>query len=210
MKVELREKKNNPDYNNLIHIPESKWKWTINATTNRLITPRELLVKRSGFVNELIDFSNMVLDGETDSGVIGFCVAEVQSVGGRLHYHSVWGDITNISCVIDSINKNTGSNKKFNNSKIERYLPRCITEKDYLWYIVKDPVGVYYTKQLSEEIAWNKSKVVSLEKSLKTKTGYFMPSRFNHLKSFISTEGQEVDWKNHLEHITKGGDKNGR
>lgn len=210
MRVELRDKKKNPDYNNLIHIPESKWKWTINATTNRLINPQELLSKKSGFVKELVSFRDMIVNNGNDSQVIGFCVAEIQHLGGRLHFHSVWSDLPNISGVITSFNNHTGPSKRFNNSKIEMYLPRCITDKDYIWYIVKDPVGVYYTSKLTEEIVWNKEKVVSLEKSLKTKPGYFMPSRFNHLKSFISKEGQEIDWTNHLEHLVKGGDKNGR
>ena len=210
MMVKIRDKKKNPDYNNLIHIPESKWKWTINAVTNKEISPHQMLVKQGGFQNELSGFKNIVLNNHMDDDVLGFCVAEIQEIGGKLHFHSVWDDIPNIDYVVKLFNEYTGPNKKFNNYKIERYVPRCITDKDYLWYIVKDPVGVYYTSKLIEEIKWYRQKVCSLESRLNVQPGYFIPSRFNHLKTFISKECSERDFENQLEYVLEGGDSNGK
>ncbi len=186
--VKIRDKKKNPDYNNLIHIPESKWKWTINAVTNKDISPHQMLVKQGGFQNELSGFKSIVLNNHMDDDV----------------------DIPNIDYVVKLFNEYTGPNKKFNNYKIERYVPRCITDKDYLWYIVKDPVGVYYTSKLIEEIKWYRQKVCSLESRLNVQPGYFIPSRFNHLKTFISKECSERDFENHLEYVLEGGDSNGK
>jgi hypothetical protein len=188
MMVKIRDKKKNPDYNNLIHIPESKWKWTINAVTNKDISPHQMLVKQGGFQNELSGFKSIVLNNHMDDDV----------------------DIPNIDYVVKLFNEYTGPNKKFNNYKIERYVPRCITDKDYLWYIVKDPVGVYYTSKLIEEIKWYRQKVCSLESRLNVQPGYFIPSRFNHLKTFISKECSERDFENHLEYVLEGGDSNGK
>ena len=57
MKVRLDEKKRNPDYNNLLLIPEEKWSWTITAVTNKDISPHKMLVNNGGgFRKELLDF----------------------------------------------------------------------------------------------------------------------------------------------------------
>ncbi len=37
-----------------------------------------------------------------------------------------------------------------------------------------------------------------------------IPSRFNHLKTFISKECSERDFENHLEYVLEGGDSNGK
>jgi hypothetical protein len=49
MMVKIRDKKKNPDYNNLIHIPESKWKWTINAVTNKEVSPTKCWLNKVVF-----------------------------------------------------------------------------------------------------------------------------------------------------------------
>jgi hypothetical protein len=54
------------------------------------------------------------------------------------------------------------------------------------------------------------NKVKNLEKRLQRKPGCFVPSRFNHLKHFLSKESQDNDFENGLNYILNGGDSNGK
>jgi CRISPR/Cas system CMR-associated protein Cmr5 small subunit len=210
MKVTLTDKKRNPDYNNLLHIPENKWSWTITGVTNNDISPHQMLVNSGGgFQKELLDFKNFIVCGDMDC-VLGFVSAEVQQIGGKLHFHSVWEELSNIKCIKLRFDSYTGPNEKFISYNIEKYVPRYITNKDYLCYIVKDPVGVLYTNKLKKDIRYYRSKVNEIERKLKSKPDYFISSRFNHLKNFLSKEGSDKNTENHLRYILKkGGDTNG-
>jgi hypothetical protein len=76
--------------------------------------------------------------------------------------------------------------------------------------MLKDPQDVFYTDRLKVEIDYYKNKVKSLEKSLQRKPGCFVPSRFNHIKHFLSKESQDNDFENGLNYILNGGDSNGK
>jgi hypothetical protein len=210
MRIELRDKKKNPDYNNIIHIPESKWKWVINATTNKCISPNGISLKLWGWTSQTRTFSLMVKEIENNQDLYGFCSVEVQPTGGMIHYHSVWDELKEIETIKQLFKDNTGPGKKFINSFIEPYKPRHITEKDFLWYMLKHPQDVYYTDKLMFEIGYYQNKVKTLEKRLQREPGYFVPSRFNHLKHFLSKESQDNDLENCLNHVLKGGDSNGK
>ena len=209
MKVRLDEKKRNPDYNNLLLIPEQKWSWTITAVTNKDISPHKMLVNnRGGFQKELLDFKNFIVCGDMDC-LLGFVSAEIQQIGGKLHFHSVWEEFPHIDGIKMNFEYCTGPNEKFISYKIEKYVPRYITNKDYLWYIVKDPVGVLYSNKLKEDIKYFRRKINSLEKNLNNKTSYFIPSRFNHLKTFISKSCSDKDFESHFKYLWEGGESNG-
>lgn len=210
MMVKLRDKKTNPDYNNIIHIPESKWKWVINATTNKCISPTGISLKLWGWTSQTRTFSNVIKEIENNKDVYGFCSVEVQQTGGMIHYHSVWDELKEIENIKQWFKENTGNGKSFINSFIEPYQPRHITEKDFLWYMLKKPQDVYYTEKLVCEIGYYQKKVKNLEKRLQRKPGCFVPSRFNHLKHFLSKESQNNDFENGLNYILNGGDSNGK
>jgi len=206
--IKIIEKKKNPNYNNTIHIPEAKWKWTINATTNRDISEYELERNTGGFQTELSKFESLVFNKNRDDKILGISVAEVQNIGGKLHYHSIWGDIQDIDNVVKVFNENTGTNKIFINSKIEKYTHKFITEKDYIWYIFKNPLGVKFTDQYKRDVLYYRSKITEIEVKLKSKPDYFISAKFNHLKNFISKEGNDKNTENHLRYILKQGNPN--
>lgn len=210
MRVELRDKKKNPDYNNIIHFPEHKWKWVIHGTTNRCIDPTGISLYLWGWTSQTMTFCRVIQDIENNKDICGFCSVEVQPTGGMIHYHSVWTELSEIDTIKQWFKENTGTGKKFTNSLIEPYQPRHITEKDWLWYMVKKPLDVYYNRKLVGEIEYYKDKVNFLEKRLKRKPGYFVPSRFNHLKHFLSKESRDIDFENGMNHLLKGGDNNGK
>jgi len=210
MRIELRDKKKNPDYNNLIHIPESKWKWVVNATTNRCLSIPVVSLNKWGWTSDQRKFSLMVEMIEDKQDLCGFVSVEIQPTGGMIHYHSIWGELNEIEKVKQWFKDNTGPGKMFINYFIESYKPRHITEKDFLWYMLKDPQDVFYTDRLKVEIDYYKKKVNDLEKRLQRKPGYFVHSRFNHLKHFISKESQNKDFENGFKNLLEGGDSNGK
>ena len=207
--IKLSKKKTNPYYNNTLLIPESKWHWTVNATTNRDVNQFEQERNTGGFQNELLKFENLVLNKNRDDKILGVTVAEVQHIGGKLHYHSIWSDIHDIDNVFKVFSENTGPNKIFINHKIDQYSPKFITEKDYIWYIFKKPVGVKFTDHFEKDVLYYRSKVNEIELKLKSDPDYFISARFNHLKTFLSKEGNDKNTENHLRYILRqGGNSN--
>lgn len=194
MMVTHREKMNNPDYNNLQYIPQDKWKWVISVVFNLTITDKE---RGLDFQKTMERFNEFVTTDNSDSKILGFIVGEVQPCGKRFHIHSIWSEIY----YTKQLEVELGQMKGVNSFKIERFCPKYITDKDYLWYILKDPVGVYYNEYLKKDIVFGKCKVKQLEKLLRRKGGYHIPTRFNHLKTFISEEGRNVDMENSLKKL---------
>lgn len=193
MMATYREKMNNPDYNNLQYIPQDKWKWVISVVFNLTITDKE---RGLDCQKPLKRFNEFVMR-ENDYKILGFMVGEVQPCGQRFHIHSIWSDFH----YTQTLEEELGQMKGVNSFKIERFYPKYFTNKDYLWYILKDPVGVYYNEHLEDEIGFGKYKVKQLEKLLQRKEGYHIPTRFNHLKTFISEEGRNIDVENSLKKL---------
>jgi len=196
MMVTYKEKMKNPDYYNLQYIPQSKWKWVISVVYNMSVTDKERGVDFEGTLER---FNELVTTKDYKSEkTLGFLVGEVQPCGKRFHIHSIWSEF---DYDIGVLNVNFKLIKGINSFKIEKFYPKCITDKDFLWYILKDPVGVYYNNNLKEEIVFGRCKVKQLEKRLRRKEGYHIPTRFNHLKTFISEEGRNVDMENSLKKL---------
>jgi len=199
MMVTYREKMKNSDYNNLQYISQSKWKWVISVVFNLPVKlPTERRHRDIYFQRKLEVFNEFVTNQTTHTyKILGFITGEIQPCGGRFHLHSVWSDFGYTKTLEVKLKEMKG----INSFKIERFYPKCITDKDYLWYILKEPVGVFYNDPLMEEIVFGKRKVKQLEKQLQKKEGYYIPTRFNHLKTFISDKGKTLDMENGLKKL---------